>query len=526
MEGHATAAHGIVGRRRGHVVSAQPFQIFISYRRDDTADAAGRLYDALAAEFGDRIFMDIDTIEPGVDFVDVVHRAVGSCDVLLALIGDRWATVTDARGRRRLDDPEDFVRMEIEAALGRDVRVIPVLLQDAPMPSLDELPETLARLARRNAVQISPARWHYDVDRLVETLRKLADAKVAAGEDTAKSSEPAPKEKDGEAGSRRPRLVVGVVAAVVIVAAGAALLRDRGPGSSTASRSPDASVVTTGEAPPSHAVVEIDPETGKVIDMHPNPGGQGFVGKDIALGQGSLWVLGNLGVARLEQDGATALISVDHVEDLGVGTDGVWVTDGEHVSRIDLDHNTLTDTTSVGVAPRRIAVGSSEWILTSGPTAGSQRDDLVRLDESGAITRVQVQGSDVAVPPSGVWVADTAGSRVVLVDRVNVTIKGSASVQAPDGIAPGSDGVWVYNTEAGTITEVQEISDSVRAQLPVDIGEHPIDLSLGPDTAWTANRDGSVTRVVADGVHTFDLGAPVVAIRVELTTGRVFCLIG
>ena len=69
--------------------------------------------------------------------------------------------------------------------------------------------------------------------------------------------------------------------------------------------------------------------------MHPNPGGQGFVGKDIALGQGSLWVLGNLGVARLEQDGATALISVDHVEDLGVGTDGVWVTDGEHVSRID-----------------------------------------------------------------------------------------------------------------------------------------------------------------------------------------------
>ena len=97
MEGHATAAHGIVGRRRGHVVSAQPFQIFISYRRDDTADAAGRLYDALAAEFGDRIFMDIDTIEPGVDFVDVVHRAVGSCDVLLALIGDRWATVTGQR---------------------------------------------------------------------------------------------------------------------------------------------------------------------------------------------------------------------------------------------------------------------------------------------------------------------------------------------------------------------------------------------------------------------------------------------
>ena len=272
--------------------------------------------------------------------------------------------------------------------------------------------------------------------------------------------------------------------------------------------------------------MEIDPETGKVIDVHPNPGGQGFVGKDIALGQGSLWVLGNLGVARLEQDGATALISVDHVEDLGVGTDGVWVTDGEHVSRIDMDHNTLTDTTSVGVAPRRIAVGSSEWILTSGPTAGSQRDDLVRLDESGAITRVQVQGSDVAAPirrmgggyggqpgrPGGQGERDDQGLRFG---------------PGPRWHRPGQRRcLGVQHRGRDDRGRIKKSPTAFMHSCPVDLGEHPIDLSLGPDTAWTANRDGSVTRVVADGVHTFDLGAPVVAIRVELTTGRVFCLIG
>ena len=95
--------------------------------------------------------------------------------------------------------------MEIEAALGRDVRVIPVLLQDAPMPSLDELPETLARLARRNAVQISPARWHYDVDRLIETLRKLADAKVAAGGRHGKVVGTGPEGEGWGGRSRRPR---------------------------------------------------------------------------------------------------------------------------------------------------------------------------------------------------------------------------------------------------------------------------------------------------------------------------------
>jgi len=106
-----------------------PGRIFMTYRREDTAYPAAWLFDRLAGHFGrDQVFKDIDSIELGDDFVEVITAAVGSCDALLALIGDRWLSSTDRDGQRRLDDPGDFVRLEIEAALARDVRVIPILV--------------------------------------------------------------------------------------------------------------------------------------------------------------------------------------------------------------------------------------------------------------------------------------------------------------------------------------------------------------------------------------------------------------
>ena len=118
--------------------------------------------------------MDIDTIEPGVDYEDVIKQAVASCDVLLALIGRQWSAVTDSQGRRRLDNKRDFIRLEIEAALHRKVRVIPVLLQGATMPAEEELPHSIAELAMRNALEVSQGRWHYDVGRLIDILQRLA----------------------------------------------------------------------------------------------------------------------------------------------------------------------------------------------------------------------------------------------------------------------------------------------------------------------------------------------------------------
>src|SRR5262249_28456386 len=109
--------------------------IFVSYRRQESSHLAGRLCDRLADRFGEgQVFIDVDTIEPGVDFAAEISRAVAACKVLLALIGPSWLTTTDERGRRRLDDPDDIVRLEIEAALAGDVRIIPILVEGAIMP--------------------------------------------------------------------------------------------------------------------------------------------------------------------------------------------------------------------------------------------------------------------------------------------------------------------------------------------------------------------------------------------------------
>ena len=146
-------------------------RIFISYRRDDTAGHTGRLYDRLSDHFGpDQVFMDVDTISPGRDFVDAVQNAVGACDGLVAIIGREWLTISDAAGARRLDDPEDLVRLEITTALERGIRVVPVLVQGTQMPGAADFPDGLKELARRNAQEISDRRFHSDVQRLIEAL--------------------------------------------------------------------------------------------------------------------------------------------------------------------------------------------------------------------------------------------------------------------------------------------------------------------------------------------------------------------
>jgi len=145
--------------------------IFISYRRADSAGYAGRIYDRLTAHFGkDAVFMDVDTIEAGVDFVEVLQNAVQSCDVLVALIGRSWLNIKDVDGKRRLDNPEDFVRIEVAAALSRDIRVIPVLVDGALMPHSTELPENLKSLARRNALQVHHQSFNADARRLISQL--------------------------------------------------------------------------------------------------------------------------------------------------------------------------------------------------------------------------------------------------------------------------------------------------------------------------------------------------------------------
>lgn len=160
--------------------------IFISYRRDDSAGYAGRLYDRLAGHFGaERVFMDVEGIEPGLDFVEAIEEAVGSCRVLIAVIGDEWTTSTDAAGRRRLDDPHDFIRLETGSALQRGIRVVPVLVGGAVMPQPADLPDDLKALTRRQAIEINHKQWEASTGELIHTLEGILKAPPA---------DPAPKE--------------------------------------------------------------------------------------------------------------------------------------------------------------------------------------------------------------------------------------------------------------------------------------------------------------------------------------------
>jgi hypothetical protein len=148
--------------------------IFINYRREDTGASAGLLYDRLSNRFGEtRVFMDINSIGLGADFASAVKEAVSSCDVLLVLIGPAWFTGTGRTGKRRIDDPDDWVRIEIETALERDIRVIPVLVDDAMLPSVSDLPPSLRPLVRRQAFQLSRDDFRPDISRLAEALEKV-----------------------------------------------------------------------------------------------------------------------------------------------------------------------------------------------------------------------------------------------------------------------------------------------------------------------------------------------------------------
>jgi TIR domain-containing protein len=199
-------------------------RVFINYRREDASGHAGRLYDALAERLGsENVFMDVDAIRPGENFAQVLDESVESCDVLIALIGRRWASAVDREGRRRLERPEDYVRLELRTALeSPHTRVIPALVQGAEMTTSDQLPPELRDLSMRQAIELSDARWRSDVERLIRDLAPES-----------------PSEGDRDTPSRRgwaiALVVAGIAAAVIAVALVVTHKPSPSPSSSTVS---------------------------------------------------------------------------------------------------------------------------------------------------------------------------------------------------------------------------------------------------------------------------------------------------
>jgi TIR domain-containing protein len=150
-------------------------KIFISYRREDSQGYARALYDLLSERFGAaRIFRDIDALQPGEDFIEAIEKAIATSGSVVVLIGNDWLSAKDEEGERRLENPHDYVRIELAAALRSGLFVLPVLVQGASMPRGTDLPDDLQPLARRNALELSDSRWDFDTQRLIEILRSRA----------------------------------------------------------------------------------------------------------------------------------------------------------------------------------------------------------------------------------------------------------------------------------------------------------------------------------------------------------------
>jgi hypothetical protein len=208
--------------------------IFINYRREDTSGEANHLADELIERVGRRrVFIDIDTIGPGVDFTKSIDSALTKAAVVLVLIGDRWLSVTDSQGRRRLDVEGDFVVLEIAKALERpDVTVVPVLVEGTPMPTEAQLPPAIAGLAKRNALELTSKRWRYDLEQILALVPGRGPAATVRGAPTwAKVAIPA--------------VIAAALAALIVIAVG-------GGSSDGGAQSPDAqrSVLAPATVPP------------------------------------------------------------------------------------------------------------------------------------------------------------------------------------------------------------------------------------------------------------------------------------
>ena len=146
--------------------------VFLNYRRDDRPGSAGRIFDILSQKLsGTKIFMDVDSLEPGVDFSNALGDQLGACNCFLAVIGPDWLS-RSPDGSTRIDDPKDYVRLEIETAMGRDILVVPVLVNGATMPKPDNLPESLRPFASRNAFTVSHDRFQRDINVLADAIKR------------------------------------------------------------------------------------------------------------------------------------------------------------------------------------------------------------------------------------------------------------------------------------------------------------------------------------------------------------------
>ncbi|MFN2505952.1 MAG: TIR domain-containing protein [Acidimicrobiales bacterium] len=461
--------------------------VFISYRREDSSYIAGRLHDRLADALGaEHIFRDVDAMKPGADFTERIGEAVGSCEVLLAVIGQDWLSVRGPGGGRRIDEPRDWVRLEIAAALARDILVVPVLVENAQMPTEDELPEDLRALARRNAMDLTDRRWREDTENLLQVVREvMPDSELSpaapAPPATAKPSPPRLRGRSGAAGgpeaTPRPgalgaarrwwsglsalgKVGVGLLAVVVLTVVGAIVDRLFGSEETT-----DSTATSALSYPQSMALDDA----------------------------------GNLLVA--DADSGT-LMRVS----LATGA----VTEVEPTLSPELEAERVSQT------PWAVAFAGGNLYV-----AGKEEGGIVRVDGNGVVTRVVARSAGSDLRGAMAIAVDSEGRPVVATDREVLRIgpdgslatiaggptKGfggdgvpatAAKLDTPSALAYGPDGS-LYIADSGnrrirrvgpdgTITAVA----GTGSETPSGDGGPAVEAGLGAVTALAVDGDGNV----------------------------------
>ena len=430
-------------------------RIFIAYRRDDSQGFAGRIYDRLAQHFGpDAVFRDINDIEPGRPWEEAIDAALGSCNVFVLLVGRQWLDATDDDGKRRLHDPEDRHRREIETAINRRLRIFVALMENAPMPPKKELPrgsggqepDGLQKVPTLHAVHIDDHTFPYGIQELITSIERAAKrAGVADGdwerEETAKRQREEEGEREEEEGrerdeerereeerKRRFRTLAALALGAVAVLVAALLIVSSGGGDDDSAAAVDGAPIEVGDFP-----------------------------VDLAFGEGGLWVANRRGGSISFVDGEPP--EVVETEQLGGAPEGVAVGGG-----------------SVFVAD---GGGGTVWVI--GP-------DGKLVDEIS----VDLNPADIAIDGKAVWVANSGSDTVSRFDEEN--IQSIPVGDEPYGAATGAGAVWVTNRADGTVSRIDP--SSRRAGDPIPVGAEPKGIAVGDDAVWVANTgDGTVSRI-------------------------------
>jgi parallel beta-helix repeat protein len=490
------------------VVNSEPRRggIFISYRREETAGQAGRLYDRLSGQFGaDRVFMDVDSVAFGLDFIQAVTEAVAGCDVLLALIGRQWTDVADGRGRRRIDDPDDFVRVEIEAALARDIRVVPVLVEGAVLPQAGDLPPELRPLVRRQALALTHAGFGAEVSRLIAAI----DQVLGGGPPPAAGPAQDPR-RAAAAGGPPTHVVDGFPGRGDFTTVGAAIKKARPgdrivvrPGLYEEALVVDKPVEIVGDGPVADIeirardahVLAFRASAGRVanLSLRQTGGTQTWYGVDITEGRLDLEdcdISSQSGTCVGIHDGANPRLRRNKIHD--GKTTGVFIYDS---GRGTLEANDITGNALSGV---EISTGSDPTVrgnkIHDGKTTGvivwdSGRGTVEDNDITGnTYAGVEIKtGGDPTVRGNKIHDGKSAGVLVwenglgTLEDN-DITGNNSSGVQIRTGGNPTvrgnkihdgkGSGVYVYDSGLGTV-EDNDITGNTKAGVSIETGGNP-----------------------------------------------------